>query len=363
VPNTIVDQDDEVWSVYGQMEYDLTEETKVTLGLRWTEETKEGTNTTSIGLSTRLPDEDILIGRDEIAIATANPLSTTCPPDNGLPCVSSAADLHQKSEEWGGRLSIDHRLTESVLIYGNVSRGFKGGGFSVAALQGILGLAAQPVEPEVLLAYEAGWKAGFFDRSLKFNGALFYYDWKDLQSFQTIFDPSVGIAIPQLLNIPETTLQGAELEVEWIPAETWFVQVGLGYLDSKIENADNIVGVEEGNELVRTPKFSANGLIAKDFEVGVGLLTLQTDFRYLDEVTYSLTDDPLFREGDQFFVNARASYRFGSNQQYQVDLWGKNLTGTQYFTDITDLSGLSDTLLVTPNDGEQIYGVTLTVDF
>ena len=86
------------------------------------------------------------------------------------------------------------------MVYGSISRGFKAGNFSIAALQALLGNAAQEVDPEILWAYELGFKSELADGTVQLNGAVFYYDWQDLQTFQALFDPVSGIALPQLLK-------------------------------------------------------------------------------------------------------------------------------------------------------------------
>lgn len=364
VPATNVKQDNEVFSVYGQGEYDLSEQLTLTLGLRWSNETKEGENITSVGNGLLLPDEDFFVGFSGVAqsIAPWSPLNQpnggVCPPPRGgLPCVNPSAELDGDWDEWGGRVSLDYRWNEDVLVYGSISRGFKGGGFSVAALSGITGLAAQPVEPEILLAYEVGGKLTLLDSSLQLNGAIFFYDWEDLQSFQVLD------GTPQLLNVPEASLSGAELEVQYVPVEGWFIQAGIGYLNGEVEDAGKIATVQKGNDLVQTPDLTANLLIRKEFVLEHGLISLQMDLNYRDEVAADLSNTDFMYVDDHYELNARAAYNFGNKEQYRFTVWAKNLTDEEFLYNKIDMRGLSDNVLGVPNDGIVSYGLTFQVNF
>jgi len=61
------------------------------------------------------------------------------------------------------------------MVYTSYNRGFKSGGFNVAA-------PTDPAfKPEKLDAYEIGLKSDLFDRRLRLNTSAFYYDYTNLQ--------------------------------------------------------------------------------------------------------------------------------------------------------------------------------------
>ena len=189
-------------------------------------------------------------------------------------------------------VALDWQATDDMLLYGSVSRGFKGGGFSLAALAALTGGAAQSVEPEILWAYEIGFKTSWLDNSLQLNGAIFYYDWKDLQSFEVFVEPTDGCLQACLINIPEASLKGGELELQWAPAGGWLLMAGIGLTDGEIDDAGNIPGTKKGNELTNTPDLTFNGLLRKEIPMSGGTLALQTSWRYKDEVYYGLANVP-----------------------------------------------------------------------
>ncbi len=358
VPNTQVQQDNEAISVFGQLDFDLTDAMTLTAGLRWTNETKKGTNAPSvrcvgtIGGPPFCPSfpEDGFVGADVVA---------------GLPTlfVPPEETLDGDWDEWGARLALDYRMSDTTMLYGSISRGFKGGGFSVAALQALTGNAALDVDPETLLAYEVGFKSDWMDQTVRLNVAAFYYDWEDLQSFQVLVDPNTGEGIPQLTNVPEASLLGGEIELTMAPGNGWYLQAGLGLLDSEIDDPGNIAGVSAGNVIPNNPDFTFTGLIRKDITVGSGNLALQSNVRYRDDVTYDLANAANLSQEGYWNVNARATYTFGANEQFEVNVWGENLTGEEYCNGFTSLAGLSESNLCLPNLSEPTFGVGAAIRF
>ncbi|NKB35725.1 MAG: TonB-dependent receptor [Gammaproteobacteria bacterium] len=361
VPNTIVDQDNEVFSGYFQIEHDLQDNLTATVGLRHTKETKQGYNNPSVRCTGQLPGppasppfcpnvgDNAHIGFNAVDL-----------PGVAFPPVEV---LDGNFSEWGSRFALDWQATEDMLVYASISRGFKGGGFSLAALQALTGNAAQGVEPEVLWAYELGIKSNWMDNSLQLNGAVFYYNWENMQTFQPLFNPVSGFAVPQLLNVPEASMLGAEFDIQWIPAEGWLLTAGLGLLDGEIDDPGLIVGVAKGNSLPNTPDVSFTGAVRKEFQLANGTAAIQTDWRYQDFVTFSVGNERVLSQSGYWLLNARGSYAFGSSEEYEVSVWGKNLTGEEFCNSKTDLAGLTEAIICVPGLSEPTFGVTASYNF
>ncbi len=358
-PNTQVTQDNEVYSVYGQVEYDMQPDLTATAGLRWTKETKKGLNNPSVRcvgnvggppFCPRVGDQ-FFLGLDEI------------PNLPGL-FIPPAEVLDYDSTDWGARFALDWQANDDMLLYGSISRGFKAGGFSLAALAALTGGAAQSVEPEILWAYEIGFKTSWLDDSLQLNGAIFYYDWTDLQSFEVFVEPTEACLFACLINIPEASLKGGELELQWAPAGGWLLVAGVGLADGEIDDAGNIPGTRKGNDLTNTPDLTFNGLVRKEIVTSAGTFALQASWNYKDEVYYGLANIPNLSQPDGIWhLNARASFRFGPGERYEVAAWGKNLNGEEYCRGMTSLQGLVDSNLCLPNLSEPTYGITAAVRF
>src|SRR3546814_6751330 len=91
-------------------------------------------------------------------------ISDVCSSDlaftNGPPIVQR---LSEDNISW--RAGIDYRASDDVLVYANVSRGYKAGSFPSLAAASYISL--QPVVQEEVTAYEAGLKATLADRDRK----------------------------------------------------------------------------------------------------------------------------------------------------------------------------------------------------
>ena len=267
--------------------------------------------------------------------------------------------VRQDLEEFGWRIGYDHKFTDDLLGYISYSRGFKSGAFDTRALAAFSGTADKPVAPEFLDAYEIGFKSTLLDGRLDFNGAFFYYDWEDLQ----VFDVDAAGA-PAFLNVPATEIYGLEFEAKWAPSEGWFIQAGLGYLNTEITDDGNLTTVKEGSVLQNSPEWTFNGLVQKEIPIGNNTLTLQTNFSYTDEFNSSLDEASFSWVDSTFFINVRASYLFGSERQYEISVWADNITSEKTCSSIDTLGILSYQMeCANPNPGMALYGASVGISF
>ncbi len=113
-----------------------------------------------------------------------------------------------------------------------------------------------------------------------------------------------------------------------------------------------------GNEITMSPKVTFNGLIQYDIQLGDnGVVTLQTDFNYQDEVWFDALNNPLLSEGDYWLLNARVSWT-SVDEKWEVAAFGRNLGDEEYMVYAFDLSffGFNEEMLGTP----RAYGVEAT---
>jgi iron complex outermembrane receptor protein len=353
VANNVTSQKDEVWSAYGQGEFSLSNAFSLTLGLRYTSETKQADVAAAFGTWTpAIFPADRPMGFKELALVNGG--------------VSPAlARVDKTWDEVGGKLTLDYHQSDDVLLYGSIARGFKGGGTSLAAIEGITGNPGRVIDPETLWSYELGAKTSWLDNRVNLNLAVFYNDWKDQQLFTAVVSPD--LAGTYLINVPESRSYGAELELQWRPAEGWYVAGGLALLNAELKKTTpEYPNLVEGNTLPNSPDLSFNGLLRREWDLAGGLLALQSTFSYKDDVQYDIAENPIFHEDSFWLVNVRASYGFGANREYEVAIFGNNLTDTEYCmqrTDNVNVSAFSGTGRCTGNPGEAIYGVTARVEF
>lgn len=364
VPSIAIDQDVTIWSLYGQVEADIGEKGTLTFGLRYTDDSKDGLSVARVAAYTatgtpgpRLP-LNTYFSLDAYNVLTDPPSGPCPPPVGGFPCRLDIP-VEQDLEETGYNLIYNYQFNNEVMGYVSASKGFKSGAFDTRALAAFSGTADRPVEPETMYAYEAGFKSTLEDGAVIFNGALFFYDWEDLQVFDV--DP---MGAPAFLNVPGTEIFGAELELQWVPAETWFVTAGLGYLDGEITDDGGLTTVQTGSVMQNTPEWTLNGLVRKDLDLGDNLLSLLANFSYRDEYNSSLDETPFSWVDSTFFLNARASYLFGDDRQYELAFWADNITEERTCSEINTLGTLNYVMECSnPNYGSVLYGLTFAANF
>lgn len=363
---SVAELENTVWSPYFHTEYELREDMNVTFGLRYTDDKKKNPSYLNGAIDmTGMPPETFY-SRHRVEQMAAS--LGECPPIDFMtvlpflsaPCANDQTDrddLHFK--EWGGKVGMDWFVNEDIMLYGSYSRGFKSGKYDIEFLHtDVTPFPQDPVDVETLDAFEVGYKSTLMDGAMQFNGAFFYSIWKDRQTF------NVGPAGPEFVNLPESEIYGLEFELQWAVTDTLLFTGGLGMLDTEITDTGTITAAKEGHELPNSPGLTVNGVIVKDIPMGDSVLALQTDFQFVDDNKVNMAPQPGLDEYEsRFTINARATYSFGAEEQYQVAVFGENLTEERYCVAKVDLQTIAGTYYCTPNDGQRFYGVEARVKF
>lgn len=362
VPMVTVDQKAEILSFYGQADYELTDRLSLTAGLRWTSDKRQGfrnvitvlDSATGLGGAPRLG-ADFPYDRQFIEGIAAG-FTTPCAA-GVVGCSGPRVPLSQDVSRIAGKIGLDYKLADDVMVYASYSRGFKSGSFDIRAQGAFNGTGNTPVRPETLDAYEAGVKSRLFDRIVQLNVALFRYDWKDLQAFGTV--PVLG---PAFINVPKAQLTGVEADLKIAPGAG--VEIGLAgaFLDSKILDIGTLRPdtATVGSPLQQSPRWSFNGNVAKVFELGSNRLTPRLTARYTSAQYGDLTRSGNGYVDPAFFLDASISFDFGRDGQHAVSVYADNLTSEKTCLRKEAFDGLSNTTTCLPNEGAVLYGMTLS---
>ncbi|MBD2859408.1 TonB-dependent receptor [Spongiibacter sp. KMU-158] len=250
----------------------------------------------------------------------------------------SAKPLSAHEQEWTGKIGLDYRFNDNLMMYTSFSRGFRSGNFNAGVYYEEREFENAYAAPEFLNAYELGFKADFWDQRARINSALFYYDYTNQQ-----FINVVGVS-NFLENAGGSKIYGLESEMFFALTEKLTMQFGLGLLESEytdlylsnvqtVNNDDDEVDLS-GNELISAPALSAN--ISIDWEIlsnEHGYLSMNVNGNYQDDQWYSAYNDKIgyenIRQEAYALYNARLTW-FSSNEDYSISVWGKNITGTEY---------------------------------
>ncbi len=144
-------------------------------------------------------------------------------------------DRSQTFKELQPKASLAYDISDDLLAYLTIGKGFRAGGFNNLAP----GSNFMPgFSEETLVSYEAGLKGTAPGGRLRGGLSLFFIDYSDQQYF--LFDQTGTQAN---INVPESRITGGELEFTALPSDSLRIDFGASFTDSKIESYQGIAGV------------------------------------------------------------------------------------------------------------------------
>ena len=243
--------------------------------------------------------------------------------------------LNQNNLSW--RIGGDWKITDNILGYALIAKGYKAGSFP--ALSGSFDLAYTPVTQESVLDYEGGVKAQLFEHKLSVNVSGFYNEYLNKQIKSALIDPTFG-PLDALVNIPKSSIKGAELEVTARPVSGLTVGGAVTYLDATLDKADGIIdllgvaGNWDGNPIPRTSKWNVNGNINYRFSVGARTAFVGGQVAYRSSSTSSIGNESEFLMPGYTTLDLQAGLDLKDGKT-RIMVWGKNVTNTFYLTNIS----------------------------
>jgi iron complex outermembrane receptor protein len=277
------------------------------------------------------------------------------------------------------RVGLRYSLSSNSSIYGTFSKGFKSGGFDGILAAGAL--AVNPVFPERVDAFEAGFKYG--KGSTSFAASTFYYDYSNIQ-FQA-FNPNAG-GLTQVFNAAAAEIYGGEIEGSLQLTEGLSVRGSLAYTHSQYDNfpgatifcprgapsygnAAIAIGAlnpctgqvnkdsATGNQLIRTPEFTAS--LGPSYRTQLnngGTLELSGNLFYSGKFFW----DPgnRLQEDSYILLNSEVGYTF-SGDRLKLALWGRNLTNKLYSIYLTEAAAGDSVAYARP----RTYGIRAELRF
>ncbi|WP_084399079.1 TonB-dependent receptor [Henriciella aquimarina] len=333
-------QKTDTFAVFAQSDYELTDRLTATLGARFTWEDRE---------------------LDHVAYAgpvDAVPLDGDMPVYARLLDTSSFETDKLTFEEPTFRAALSYDVSDDVMLFGSVSRGFKSGGFNTGATSDPI--EASVVKPEKLMAYEVGIKSEWFDRTLRANASAFYYDYTDLQ----VFGLAPGAVPTQtLFNADEAEIKGLEFDLTAVPASGLELSLAGTYLDAEYTDFVTPIGQDfSGNTMVAAPEWS---LVARGrYETGpiwgdLGLVA-SADATYTGDQYFDTQNTARLGQDAYWLANARLALR-PQGGRWELAAFVKNLADEEYLVDAFDVSDFGFDELVYGDP--RTYGISLTYRF
>lgn len=320
-----VRQETESYAIFADINYRFAERWTLSAGFRWTSDQR----TTSI--ETWLDNAAGVIGAP-----AAPPSVVPVLPANVLVTESMAraaflaplipySELERTWREPSGRVSLSYAIDDDRLLYGTVSRGFKGGEFNGVAI--ISPEEVSLTNPEYITSYELGVKSSWLDSRLRANVAIFYMDYED-QQVMTYLSPDA--VFPALSNVGASEISGVEFELEARPGTGWALGLSGSYLDATVKDFfDPVLGNRAGNRLNDAPKWSFSGFARYEHALPKGTLSVQAQGSWSAFHYFQIENQPGLFTKSYGTVDARAAYTF-RNDSMEIGIFAKNLLDKGY---------------------------------
>jgi iron complex outermembrane recepter protein len=319
-------QTSNLFSIFAQGEYALTDTLRVTIGARFNREIKRGQRALSINR-----------GPQSLA---------------ALPTISDAAvsgtfravniEAHSISEKLtenslNPMANIQYDVTDDLLIYGSFARGTKAGGFDVRSNSTptsttVARPGAFQFDDERADNFEVGLK--YKGKNLALSLALYRTKYADLQT--SVFDGTLNFNVR---NAARATTQGIEADARWAVGDHLTLSGGIAYLDFAFTDFPNGQCAFQqppdtaggfcnyaGQRNLLSPKWSGN--VAADFKHDINdRLKFGAGFSadFSSSYVSSANLDPRTRQGGFVKIGARVSLG-AVDDSWAISLIGRNLT-------------------------------------
>lgn len=299
-------------AAYSDVTYDVTDRFTLRGGLRYTRD--EG----------KLKDFHAQLRTPERA-----PLFNIIPGSETDPFATTSMDF--EDDNISGKIGIDYDVSDTVMLYGSYSRGYRGAAFNAQAFFSPDELSI--AEPEKLQSVEAGFKTELFARRMRFNGSAFWYEYKN----QQVLDVDPDTAVQTLVNLPKSRILGAELDLQFRVTDYVGVSLAVAYTDSEVRRGSS-QGIDiSGNHLVSAPRLTLSSSIDWSIPVGQwGAVDARVDAVHASKQYYDLLNRASTTQEGYWLVNSRIRIH-PDDDRYGVALWAKNLTNTFYHTNKIDI--------------------------
>lgn len=267
------------------------------------------------------------------------------------------------------RFTVDYRISDDKLVYGSLAKGAKSGGFNNT----VFDESQRSFDPDENWTFEVGSKNDFFDGKVRFNAAIFYTDWSDLQINSSPIGIPPGATPPAIVdNTGGAEIWGIELDGAWFATDILSFDYAFSYNNAEyssgskssriglIGGCDGSVCPEDGdisgNQVQRQPEVQTNvgaaltGYFAGDWGYYARADVSYQSKQYIDELNLAWVPD-------RTLVNARLEL---SNGPWTAALWAKNLFDEEYAANSFFIATPFGTSYIPILGQQRTFGLTVT---
>ncbi|WP_082563356.1 TonB-dependent receptor [Pseudoxanthomonas sp. Root65] len=295
-------------ALYADWTFDLTDRLKLDVGARYTDEDKHAVALNRFYTSTQY----------DTSWGTAANFDKTVNFKNVSP-----------------KVSLDYQVTPDIMIYGLASRGFKSGGYNIRANTTAVPRSGEPFDDEQVDSFEIGSKMSFLDQRMFLNLSAFHNKYEDIQlSVFTSYTLPNGSQsfFGDFTNAGKGTVNGVEVEYQFLPTANWLISGNLAWLDAKYDEfISSGVNIADTQYFTNAPEFSGalNVEYRTDLASG-GNLSARVGYSYQSEVWPTTDLSPVIKQEGYGLVNAGVIWKV--NDAWSLSLQGTNLADEEYRT-------------------------------
>ncbi|ADY53227.1 TonB-dependent receptor [Pseudopedobacter saltans DSM 12145] len=299
--------------------------------------------------------------------------------------TNQAFNISTDNNNLSGNLTLAYKPLDKFNVFATYSTAYKPVGVNVGGLPttsaGEPDLSVAVVKPEYVQHYELGIKSKPIAGAL-LNITAFNTDIKDYQT--NVQSPQLGVNRGYLANAEKVRVKGLEIDGSYQLQKFLTLNAALAYLDGKYVKFTNaplpleetghteiINGVStqvafkdaSGGRLPGISKWNVSGgtelstsgnLISKE-----GRFFVAVDATYRSEYSSNPTPSKVLVVDGYSLLNGRLGFR---SEKFSIFVWGRNITGTNYFEQLQAAAGNSGLYAGVLGD-PRTYGATLRFGF
>ncbi|MFV3074154.1 TonB-dependent receptor [Niveispirillum fermenti] len=263
--------------------------------------------------------------------------------------VFANSDVASTFTSFQPKVQMAWKPSRDLNLYATYGEGFGSGGFNAY----IAGPSARRYDAQTAKNYEVGLKGAVLGGTVTYGASLFQVDYDNQQLFFIIANPPSQ----NIVNIDQTRVRGAELELTVRPAEGLQIAAGLGLTDPEIR-AFALDPSAVGNRTPQATKytFNLNGDYTMPLTADLDLRAY-AGYRRQSSVYWDAANS--LRTGPKDFVDLRL---FLDTESWSAGVFAKNIGNTQYPTQAAAHALGPDMHLRIPST-RGVYGVEASYRF
>ncbi len=341
-----VSMDTEARAAFTEWTFKFSDAFSATAGVRYTKETK--------GLQSVMFNVAPASAAEPAAPTALCPFAGAPPTQTG--CLFLTTNRFEREFSATTKsASVQYRFNDSAMTYLSWSEGFKSGGFNQRYNAAPPGNAPISFGAETAESFELGLKLDPTE-TLRINLAAFTTDYDDIQMTYRL-----GV-VPLLFNAGVASIDGAEMELEFVPNENFRLDATLGYLDAKFDSitppppfgpVTPTATATLASRLPFTPEWQGHLGMSYTFHPGSHWsLTPRVDVSYTDEQFFDAGNSPEIAQ-DEAITLLNASLTLSSDDdKWRFVLGASNLTDELYpvagTSSLTTASGYAEIIYARP---------------